>query len=210
MGELGRFQTNIVEASGTVCQGHILEALASQPGASFNKGRKTVDFWFLRKIYRLHKEEAGFVWEILSVFYRKAEYVEIKLYNYAIFQFNPAGCTALFYKDAARPAATGQSNYKRGEFVMRQYLAGKIRNVALARPRWGGRDFFGGSPSVLKRELLTEWSRVEDGTTVCDFDAEETKRKGVGIPSAGPFCLGQHQDQPVGHPQPVRLCGWVL
>lgn len=78
MGELGRFQTNIVEASGTVCRGHILrEALASQPGPLLAKGEKTVDFLVSsEKSNRLHKEEAGFVWEILVFFTEKLEYVK--------------------------------------------------------------------------------------------------------------------------------------
>ena len=79
MGELGRFQTNIVEASGTVGRGHILrEALASQPGPLLAKGEKNGGFfWFSpKKSTGCTRKKPVFVWEILVFFTEKLEYVK--------------------------------------------------------------------------------------------------------------------------------------
>ena len=76
MGGLGRFQTNIVEASGTVCRGHILRVGPVHLAARASFGKRGENRWiflvFSEKIYRLHKEEAGFCMGKISVFYRKA------------------------------------------------------------------------------------------------------------------------------------------
>ncbi len=58
---------------------------------------------------------------------------------------------------------------------MRQYLADKIRNIALAGHGSCGKTSL--AEAILFRAGITDrLGKVENGTTVCDFDAEETKR----------------------------------
>ena len=72
---------------------------------------------------------------------------------------------------------------------MRQYLAGKIRNVALAGHGGSGKTSLA-EALLFKAGASDRLGRVEDGTTICDFDAEETKRK-VSVSSAvAPFSWG--------------------
>ncbi len=58
---------------------------------------------------------------------------------------------------------------------MRQYLADKIRNIALAGHSSCGKTSL--AEAILFRAGVTDrLGKTENGTTVCDFDPEETKR----------------------------------
>ncbi|MDF3004681.1 MAG: elongation factor, partial [Oscillospiraceae bacterium] len=58
---------------------------------------------------------------------------------------------------------------------MRQYLADKIRNIALAGHGSCGKTSL--AEAILFRAGVTDrLGKTENGTTVCDFDPEETKR----------------------------------
>ena len=58
---------------------------------------------------------------------------------------------------------------------MRQYLADKIRNIAIAGHGSCGKTSL--AEAILFRAGITDrLGKVENGTTVCDFDPEETKR----------------------------------
>ena len=59
---------------------------------------------------------------------------------------------------------------------MRQYLAGKIRNVAIAGHGSSGKTSLA-EALLFKAGATDRLGKVADGNTVCDFDPEETKRK---------------------------------
>ncbi len=72
---------------------------------------------------------------------------------------------------------------------MRQYLAGKIRNVCIAGHGGSGKTSLA-EALIFKAGASDRFGRVENGNTVCDFDPEETKRV-VSVSSAiAPFAWG--------------------
>lgn len=72
---------------------------------------------------------------------------------------------------------------------MRQYLAGKIRNVAIAGHGGSGKTSLA-EALLFKAGATDRLGKVADGNTTCDFDAEEIKRK-VSVSSAvAPFAWG--------------------
>lgn len=72
---------------------------------------------------------------------------------------------------------------------MRQYLAGKIRNVALAGHSSAGKTSLA-EALLFKAGASDRLGKVADGNTVCDFDAEEIKRKVSVGSSIAPFAWG--------------------
>lgn len=72
---------------------------------------------------------------------------------------------------------------------MRQYLAGKIRNVAIAGHGSSGKTSLA-EALLFKAGATDRLGRIADGNTICDFDPEEIKRK-VSVSSAvAPFAWG--------------------
>ena len=65
---------------------------------------------------------------------------------------------------------------------MRQYLAGKIRNVAIAGHGSSGKTSLA-EALLFKAGATDRLGKVADGNTVCDFDVEEIRRK-VSVSSA--------------------------
>lgn len=72
---------------------------------------------------------------------------------------------------------------------MKQYLAGKIRNVALAGHSSSGKTTLA-EALLYKAGYTDRFGKVSEGNTVCDFDPEEIKR-GVSVSSTvAPFAWG--------------------
>lgn len=72
---------------------------------------------------------------------------------------------------------------------MRQYLAGKIRNVAIAGHGSSGKTSLA-EALLFKAGASDRLGKISDGNTICDFDPEEIKRK-VSVSSAvAPFSWG--------------------
>lgn len=72
---------------------------------------------------------------------------------------------------------------------MRQYLAGKIRNVAIAGHGSSGKTSLA-EALLFKSGASDRLGKISDGNTICDFDPEEIKRK-VSVSSAvAPFSWG--------------------
>ena len=72
---------------------------------------------------------------------------------------------------------------------MRQYLAGKIRNVAIAGHGSSGKTSLA-EALLFKAGATDRLGKVADGNTVCDFDVEEIRRQ-VSVSSAvAPFAWG--------------------
>lgn len=72
---------------------------------------------------------------------------------------------------------------------MRQYLAGKIRNVALAGHGGSGKTSLA-EALIFKAGGSDRLGRVENGNTICDYDPEEVKR-GISVSSTvAPFSWG--------------------
>ncbi|MCI8622915.1 MAG: elongation factor G [Provencibacterium sp.] len=72
---------------------------------------------------------------------------------------------------------------------MRQYLAGKIRNIALAGHSSAGKTSLA-EALLFKAGAADRLGKTSDGNTICDFDPEEIKRQ-VSVSSAvAPFSWG--------------------
>lgn len=72
---------------------------------------------------------------------------------------------------------------------MRQYLAGKIRNVAIAGHGSSGKTSLA-EALLYKAGATDRLGKVADGNTTCDFDPEETKRKVSVSSTVAPFAWG--------------------
>ena len=72
---------------------------------------------------------------------------------------------------------------------MRQYLAGKIRNVALAGHSSAGKTSLA-EALLYKAGASDRLGKVADGNTVCDFDPEEIKRQVTVSSAIAPFSWG--------------------
>ncbi len=59
---------------------------------------------------------------------------------------------------------------------MKQFSANKIKNIALAGHSGSGKTSFA-EALLFKAKMIDRLGKVADGNTVCDFDAEEIKRK---------------------------------
>ena len=59
---------------------------------------------------------------------------------------------------------------------MRQYLADKIRNIALAGHGGCGKTSLA-EAMLFKAGVTDRMGKIENGNTVCDYDPEEIKRK---------------------------------
>lgn len=65
---------------------------------------------------------------------------------------------------------------------MKQYLADKIRNIALVGHGSAGKTSLA-EAMLYRAGAIDRLGKVENGTTTCDFDPEETKRM-VSVSSA--------------------------
>ena len=83
---------------------------------------------------------------------------------------------------------------------MKQYLAGKIRNVALAGHSSSGKTTLA-EALLYKTGYSDRLGKVADGNTVCDFDPGGDQAQGIGIFHRGTVCMGQYQDQSHRHPR---------
>ncbi|MBS4785947.1 MAG: 50S ribosome-binding GTPase, partial [Clostridiales bacterium] len=72
---------------------------------------------------------------------------------------------------------------------MKQYLAGKIRNVALAGHSSSGKTTLA-EALLFKTGYSDRLGKVTEGNTVCDFDPEEIRRKVSVSSTVAPFAWG--------------------
>lgn len=102
---------------------------------------------------------------------------------------------------------------------MRQYLAGKIRNVAIAGHSGSGKTSLA-EAMLYKAGVTDRLGKTADGNTVCDFDQEEIKRKCTVSSTVAPFSWGSVKinlidtpglfDFAAGFYEGVRAAGNVL
>ncbi len=102
---------------------------------------------------------------------------------------------------------------------MKQYLAGKIRNIAVVGHGGSGKTSL--TEALLYKAGATDrLGKIADGNTVCDFDSEEIKRQ-VSVSSAiAPFAWGSTKiniidtpglfDYVTGMYEGIRACESVL
>ncbi len=102
---------------------------------------------------------------------------------------------------------------------MRQYLASKIRNIALAGHGGSGKTSLA-EALLYKANATDRLGKTSEGNTICDFDPEEIKRK-VSVSSAtAPFTWGSVKinivdtpglfDFAAGMREGIRACESVL
>lgn len=72
---------------------------------------------------------------------------------------------------------------------MKQYLAGKIRNVALAGHSDSGKTSLA-EAMLFKAGATDRLGKIAEGNTVCDFEAESVKRQVSVVSSVAPFAWG--------------------
>ena len=72
---------------------------------------------------------------------------------------------------------------------MKQYLAGKIRNVVLAGHSDSGKTSLA-EAMLFKTASIERLGKIVEGNTVCDFDAESIKRKSSIASAVAPFAWG--------------------
>lgn len=102
---------------------------------------------------------------------------------------------------------------------MRQYLAGKIRNVAIAGHSGSGKTSLA-EALLYKAGITDRLGKTADGNTVCDYDPEEVKRKCSVSSTVAPFPWGSVKinlidtpglfDFAAGFYEGVRAAGNVL
>lgn len=102
---------------------------------------------------------------------------------------------------------------------MRQYLAGKIRNVAIAGHSGSGKTSLA-EALLYKAGVTDRLGKTADGNTVCDYDPEEVKRKCSVSSTVAPFPWGSVKinlidtpglfDFAAGFYEGVRAAGNVL
>ena len=72
---------------------------------------------------------------------------------------------------------------------MKQYLAGKIRNIALAGHSGSGKTSLT-EALLLKAGASDRLGKISEGNTVSDYDPEEVKRQVSVSTSIAPFAWG--------------------
>ena len=78
---------------------------------------------------------------------------------------------------------------ERGDTAMKQYLAGRIRNIALTGHSDSGKTSLA-EALLFKAGASDRLGKISEGNTVCDFDPEEIKRQVSVSTSIAPFAWG--------------------
>ncbi|MEG1620408.1 MAG: elongation factor G [Oscillospiraceae bacterium] len=102
---------------------------------------------------------------------------------------------------------------------MKQYLAGKIRNIAIAGHGGCGKTSLA-EALLFKAGATDRLGKISEGNTVCDFDSEEIKRQLSVSSSVAPFAWGSTKinlvdtpglfDFATGMYEGIRACESVL